>query len=591
MTTQHPDTHISPRSSISRADELLLQSFNNKTTISASPTLHKKTNSLGVDLGIFDPLLQATNTEKSGSGVWSPAIPTNGNEHPLLDSKNNAASKGLPPRMKRRHRSHVSLGSAELCGVFNDAPPRSRGNTMDSDFQRLVLESTTIPEKAEPKEKKKRNHRKSNSISSLSELVRSIGSSHKSNPTTPQLSPVPTKRVTTPSSHVLTPSKLLQGLQSNSSKGTISPCPATPVAFNDLNLPLLAKPSPTSFITGAHDSALRTSEQEPAAHQMQVPKADELLVDAKFCSFMENFRSIDPDFGFSLLVGASNHALKEFALHGRVSLQTAGLVEKHRPIVDLLLECDDSVSVEGYAAQASEVAIFDIPTRSQILVVFRGSDDRQLKPVRVKDARNCTVTDNLHADQKATVYPAFRDEYFELEAGVSALLDKLSDSNPFANIVFSGTSFGGALATLAGARYASNRPTMRVSTHTFGAPKVGAHNFRQFANSLSNLKVIRVENKEDTVVSTPADNNHIKWEHVGHAICIGSKAVTAYRFDGNKPAASHSANPFRKVERSSRAYCQSLENCVSKKMWVEDFQGENTGDGVRGKNKEKRLMV
>jgi hypothetical protein len=565
--------------------------INNTTMSPHSPSLHKKTNSHGVDLGKFDPLLQST--AKSGSGVWSTAVPTIGsNEHPLMaagpSTNPPAGVMGLPPRvMKRRHRSHMSLGSAELSGVFRDAP-RSRGNTLDGDFQKLGL-TPSIPEKPEPKERRK-NHRKSHSITSIAELVRSIGSNH-SNPATPQISPVPPpKKVVTPSS-LLNPSKVRN---TNNAAGSISPSPATPVAFNELNLPLLAKPSPTSFITGAHDSALRTSEQDPAAHQMELPKAEELLVNAKFCSFMENFRSIDPDFKFSMLVGVSNHALKEFAVHGRNTMETAGLVEAQRPIVQMLLDCEESVSVEGYAAQSSEVAIFDIPTRSQIFVVFRGTDDQQLKPVRTKDARACTATDNLHADQKATVFPAFRDAYFELEAGVSALIDKLSDANPFANVVFSGTSFGGALATIGGVRYASNRPTMRVSAHVFGAPKVGAHNFRQLANSLSNLKIIRVENKEDSsIVSTPIDHT-IKWEHAGHAIAIGGKAVTAYRFDQNKPVAAshHAVNPFRKaVGRGSRAYCHSLEACMEKKMWVKDFQGEDIGEGVRGRNDEKRLMV
>jgi hypothetical protein len=587
MTTIPALTHTSPRSSISREDELLLTSMLNNTNMSSDfPSFHKKINSHGVDLGKFDPLLQSTTT--SGSGVWSTAVPSS-NEHPLMAAADPIMNpgKGLPPRiMKRRHRSHASLGSAELSGVFRDAP-RSRGNTLDGDFQKMGI-TPSIPEQPETKERRE-SHRKSHSITSIAELVRSIGSSN-SNPSTPQLSPSLTpKKVVTPSSF-LTPSKMRN---TNNVAGSISPCPATPVAFNELNLPLLAKPSPTSFITGAHDPALRTSEQDPAAHQMELPKAEELLVNAKFCSFMESFRSIDPDFKFSMLVGVSNYALKEFAVHGRKTMETAGLVEAQRPIVQMLLACEESVSVEGYAAQSSEVAIFDIPKRSQIFVVFRGTDDQQLKPVRTKDARACIATDNLHADQKATVFPTFRDAYFELEAGVSALIDKMSDANPFANVVFSGASFGGALATIAGVRYASNRPTMRVSAHVFGAPKVGAHNFRQLANSLSNLKVIRVENKEDSsIVSTPVDHT-IKWEHAGHAIAIGGKAVTAYRFDQHKPVAAshHTVNPFRKVERGSKSYCHSLEACMEKKTWVKDFQGEDIGDGVRGRNDEKRLMV
>lgn len=147
------------------------------------------------------------------------------------------------------------------------------------------------------------------------------------------------------------------------------------------------------------------------------------------------------------------------------------------------------------------------------------------------------------------------------------------------------------MATLAAVRYASCRPTMMVSAHAFGSPKVGAVNFRQLTNSIANLKVIRVENKDDHVANTPADAANKKWDHVGHTIAIGSKSgVAAYRFEFNKPM-STSIPLFRKIERDSKAYAAALESCIAKKQWVKDFAGQDVGDGVLGKNHEKRLMV
>jgi hypothetical protein len=66
---------------------------------------------------------------------------------------------------------------------------------------------------------------------------------------------------------------------------------------------------------------------------------------------------------------------------------------------------------------------------------------------------------------------------------------------------------------------------------------------------------------DDTWVKTPDVNNSIKWDHAGHAITIGELSMAAYWFGKIKPASV--ANPFRKSERDSKAYCRSLERCVT----------------------------
>ena len=534
---------------------------------------HQQSSSFNADkasvLLNFDPLLQ----RESSNRVWSSPTYNDDNDHPLLTM---SLSKGLPPRVRKGHRSHVSLGSAELSGIFLDDIPRRQ--PPDVELESLAEATAQFAVKNDKKEAnaRKKNHRKTHSLSGLMDFNKLVGS----NPITPQVSPVTTRPTKS-----LTPGRMLRG---RTASGTISPCPASRVDM--LQLPLMAKPSPVSFLTGEHDPNMRTSEQDPAPHQTELPTAELLHMNATFCTLMDSYRSMDPAFHFSMLTGVSSFALKEFALTGTNTVETVAFTEQHRPIVKALLECEKRVTVEGYAAhENAEVAIFDVPALSQILVVFRGDDEHQAKPVRAKDARNCKVTDNLHPDQKVTVFPAFLEAYNGLEAGISAVVDKLSDANPFAKVIFCGNSFGGALATIAAVRYASNRSTMMVSAHAYGSPKVGATNFRQLANSLPNLKIIRLENTDDTWVNTPADNHSIKWDHAGHAITIGKSSVAAYRFDKNKPATV--ANPFRKSERDSKAYCQSLERCVTDKQWVEEFRGEDVGGGVKGGDDEKRQMV
>lgn len=70
---------------------------------------------------------------------------------------------------------------------------------------------------------------------------------------------------------------------------------------------------------------------------------------------------------------------------------------------------------------------------------------------------------NLDAENPVSVYPPFRDAYFELETQVYGLLDTLVDKNPFSDVVFTGHSFGGALNTTGAIRFSSARPMLRFS--------------------------------------------------------------------------------------------------------------------------------
>jgi hypothetical protein len=125
----------------------------------------------------------------------------------------------------------------------------------------------------------------------------------------------------------------------------------------------------------------------------------------------------------------------------------------------------------------------------------------------------------LHPTHAVLVNPTFRDCYFTnaLEKKVFTLLDNLTSVNPFCDVVFCGHSFGGALSTIGATRYSALFPMMTVHCHTFGTPKVGGTTFRHFANSLPNLKVMRIENGADYYPHFPLGD---KWDHAGHTIVI-----------------------------------------------------------------------
>jgi len=224
----------------------------------------------------------------------------------------------------------------------------------------------------------------------------------------------------------------------------------------------------------------------------------------------------------------------------------------HPSILKSLLDCGDDIKVEGYFTEtigeddeglsipalehgertifpedhtenagSVTVAVFSSQQHRQFIVCYRGTAEQQAKPVkshtRQRDANGEPSV--LHPTHAVLVNPEFRDCYFtnNLERKLFSLLDDLTSANPFCDVVYCGHSFGGALSTIGATRYAALFPMMTVHCHTFGVPKVGGKTFRHFANSLPNLKVMRIENGADYYPHFPLGE---KWDHAGHTIVI-----------------------------------------------------------------------
>jgi len=418
------------------------------------------------------------------------------------------------------------------------------------------------------------------------------------------------------------------------------------------------------FLTPSDNLAMRSSEQEPSSHQIELPSCDDVLMHGRLCSIMNQYRLIDQNFDFTNLVGTTRMAMQgfvcsntdggtggadddSFAPASPMSVLGNCLIQEHTPIIQSLLECssNDDVIVEGFftddkdgkgdAHNRVEVVIFNCQAKRQFIVVYRGTSDQQTKPIRTKQIRKDGRSSGppgvaLHPDQQnVQVFPPFRESYFskDLETKVFGLLDSLSERYPFCDVVMAGHSFGGALATIGGLRYASSREMIRVSCHIFGSPKVGGKAWRQMVNSTPNLKVIRIEHGNDPYVNLPSENggaNPAKmvvgghgggsstsggYLHVGHTIVVtspDSKAnhstgtATAYRFEKNKPIQKNflgiSIVPKKNDKKVAsqhgmETYVRAMEQFARLGFtWVKNYHGED-GKGVTGSGNEKRHMV
>lgn len=356
----------------------------------------------------------------------------------------------------------------------------------------------------------------------------------------------------------------------------------------EVSVPSLAKPRPTSFLTGKE--VVLSSEADATDWQLEIPVKTEFTYTMRASSFLENYRAEKEGvLDLNYIVGCTSQDLAQFA-GGKPSPTTLKLGETHRPVVESLLECGtDLLQVAGYlrsvpvgdSSNFREILILE--RQRQFLCVFRGTNleqncknlERQPETIKLGDNKNVSVfADRCRAFQ-------------ELEPALFGKLDQLMEDNPFCDFVFSGHGFGGAMATLAAYRYAWARPELRVAALATASPKVGLSDFRLSANSLPNLKLVRVE------LGNPRPRNDTHGVHAGHTIRMnpGKNAapIKAYKFADAKVEQSPMRGlRFNNKEKTLADYVDALEDLGD--TWAKDFYRQD-GAGVKGKDNETRMMV
>jgi len=118
---------------------------------------------------------------------------------------------------------------------------------------------------------------------------------------------------------------------------------------------------------------------------------------------------------------------------------------------------------------------------------------------------------------KARVHAGFLKQYEAMRFSVMSSIYKVVWKKQIKNVVFTGHSLGGALATLCAAAVKTELPELHVSAYTFGSPRVGN---KAFAEEFKKVDYsVRYVNGGDVVTSLPFWN----YEHVQGCIEIGKK--------------------------------------------------------------------
>ena len=164
--------------------------------------------------------------------------------------------------------------------------------------------------------------------------------------------------------------------------------------------------------------------------------------------------------------------------------------------------------------------LFGVAHGNTFVVAFRGSEETGIADW-ITDLKFLPTTYPYGdpGDKSMTVHTGFMGAYKSVrEAVQNAVRSTLHQQ-----VVFTGHSLGGALASLAALDTAYNVSGKSISCYTYGSPKVGNDSFVKNYNRLI-PNTYRCINGRDMVPSAPPG----AFGHVGQAYCVGGATEVEY---------------------------------------------------------------
>lgn len=170
--------------------------------------------------------------------------------------------------------------------------------------------------------------------------------------------------------------------------------------------------------------------------------------------------------------------------------------------------------VRFFAARPdSEAYITETPT--EIFCVFRGTESKADWKTDLDIDLRQSIVGKVHSGFAR----ALENIWYRIEP-------KILESIRFSQrpVTFTGHSLGGALASIASARFAFHRPG-KINLYTFGSPRVGDESFVATFERVVNGESFRFSNNNDAVTTLPP----WPYEHLGKKIYIDSSGRVRLR--------------------------------------------------------------
>ena len=145
--------------------------------------------------------------------------------------------------------------------------------------------------------------------------------------------------------------------------------------------------------------------------------------------------------------------------------------------------------------------------QNSLTVVFRGTESGRDILTDLNAIRVDMDVAYLKEEEIPQIHWGFYNQFNELKTDLDIIVDsyvkdKQNIEEPTPNIIFSGHSLGGGLATIASVYYGLKYPDTIISCITFGSPRVGDQKFANIFNSIV-TNTYRFVNDNDPIPCIP----------------------------------------------------------------------------------------
>jgi predicted lipase len=167
-------------------------------------------------------------------------------------------------------------------------------------------------------------------------------------------------------------------------------------------------------------------------------------------------------------------------------------------------------SYDPSSKASSQVVVVIDKKEEEILIGFRGTINNPQQWISDLDA----VYKKWYSNGR--VHSGFFDRFNEIKDKTVIFLREAQKELPKGDIIISGHSMGGAVATLFGSYIKSHLNIDPEAIYTYGSPRVGDETFAKYVDSQFGDKLIRIMNEWDMVTDLPPVL--LKYRHTGKLV-------------------------------------------------------------------------
>tara|TARA_E500000178_G_C16991863_1_gene741195 strand:- start:1126 stop:1998 length:873 start_codon:yes stop_codon:yes gene_type:complete len=225
---------------------------------------------------------------------------------------------------------------------------------------------------------------------------------------------------------------------------------------------------------------------------------------------------------------------------------------KKKLLEKLLSESPNSEIVNYYSLKnGTQVGITISHKKQRISIIFRGTN-------QIKDWLYDLMIWKTKLSEGIYVHSGFYKCLFEFNLFNILLnnLNNLMKEYPEYEIIVSGHSLGGALATLCG-YLLTNNLNKNITVISFASPRVGNKKFSEDFNKKIRLRHYRFVNEKDIVTVIP----YFYYYHVGNSIIINKKSILSYENLDNFKDCSNIFERYNPLDHFIEKYYDNLVLC------------------------------